>query len=383
MRRAPFWNGFVALAVALLAFGLFFAGCQTDKSSRSKTDSAEGETPRHGQFAKLPEKPNGTASSAFWDHWGDGKAELASYEGEVSRYGELRDARAVLIYVTEPHDRRDWVKDDEVEKPHRVDVLKLNRTLKFQTGIYPYAVMTSVFSPVDDWDRPRFQPTKITLNAQEWCGNVFLGLWPGPEMFFEQMHSYFDSEEDRTRKVETGEKTLYQDALPIQLRELDGPFNGGDDWEGELVPSAWHSRTGHEPLEPVDATIERSEATVDGTAVKRFVLEYGDVEITYDIESDAPHRLLRWEHSNGGHLRLQESTRLPYWKLNKRGDESYREELGLKAKFHGEGPPEAKAPGSPGGESDGGESDESDSGDETGNGDDGGEPEKRGDSDDE
>lgn len=303
--------------------------CQTDGTARSGDTSGGSEELEPGTVATLPAEPKASASSEFWDHWGDGKAELAGYKGEVSRYGELRDATVVLIYVTEPHDRRTWVKDDSVDEEHRVNVLKLNRALKFQTGIYPYSVMTSVFSPVDDWGGPRFQPKKISFTSQEWCGHVFQGIWPAAKRYLLETRSYFASEGDAKELVAVPEGTLYQDALPIQLRELDGEFNNGENWEGKLVPSLWHTRKAHVDVRPVDATIERSEAKVDGEPVTRFVLTFDDTEVTYDIEQEEPHRLLRWKHSNGGHLELMKSTRLPYWKLNNPGDESYREEIGL------------------------------------------------------
>lgn len=330
-------------SAAMLLFAL--SACESGGGTRSQAPNVD-EVSR-GSVADLPERPVEGASSDFWDHWGDGKAELSAYRGEISRYGELRSATAVLVYVTEPHDRRTWVKDDEVSDPHRVDVLKLNRTLKFQTGTYPYSVMTSVFSPVADWDRPRFQPTKITMTSQEWCGNYFAGLWPGPETALHEMRSYFGSEGDQNRRLSPPEGTLYQDALPIQLRELDGAFQGGDDWSGTLVPSLWHVRKRHIELEPVEATIERSEASLDGTPVTRFVLAYGDVEVTYDIEREAPRRLLRWSHSDGSHLRLIETARLAYWKLNRRGDESYRRELGLDPRIRDRPPTPEPETGSP------------------------------------
>jgi hypothetical protein len=345
-----------ALLSALVLGSSFASQCtsQSEKTAPSTTPSNGSQEEEDGDAVRsLPEEPKAGASSQFWDHWGDGKAELAGYEGEVSRYDELRDASMVLIYVTEPHDRRTWIKDDSVAEEQRVNVLKLNRALKFQTGIYPYSVMTSVFSPVSDWGMRRFQPTKVTLTSQEWCGQVFTGMWPLEERFRFEIRSYFASEGDEQRFVQTEGGTLYQDALPIQLRELDGPFNDGEDWQGKLVPSLWHSRKAHTEVEPVDATIERTDADLGGTEVTRFVLRYDDVEITYDIEKSYPHRLLRWKHSNGGHLRLVKSSRLAYWKLNGLGDESYRKELGLEPIIRGQPQPA------------GGESDETRNGDAT------------------
>lgn len=311
----------------LLAATLLLGSCAPNASTTGSAANASPAGP--GDMAELPNVPKASASSSFWAHWGDGNAELSGYKGELSRYGELRKAKVALIYVTEPMDRNTWIKDDAARGKARVDVLKLNHTAKFDTGIYPYSVMTSVFSPVDDWGRARFQPTKLTLTSQEWCGNVFHGVWPGPTRFRSELHSYFAGEGDDTSVVDTPKQTLYEDALFIQLRELDGAFAGGGDWEGHLVPRLWERRKAHQPLEAVPATIKRTEATLDGEPVTRFTLTYADRQVVFDIEKEHPRRILRWERSDGSHLRLSETTRLPYWKLNAPGDQAYREQLGL------------------------------------------------------
>src|SRR5262245_27484226 len=76
----------------------------------------------------VPAAPPAQASPAFWMRWGDGKAELSGYAVTASRYGAPRDGRVVLIYVTEPMDRRNWIKDDAGDVPaaDRVNVMKLN-----------------------------------------------------------------------------------------------------------------------------------------------------------------------------------------------------------------------------------------------------------------
>ena len=40
-------------------------------------------------------------SEQFKAHWFDGYAEISSYSIDQSRYGEIREGNAVLIYVTE------------------------------------------------------------------------------------------------------------------------------------------------------------------------------------------------------------------------------------------------------------------------------------------
>jgi hypothetical protein len=271
------------------------------------------------------------ATASFWSAWGDGKAELSGYKITTGRYGAPREGTLVLIFVTEPMDRRVWIKDDagDVPEGERVNVMKLNAALKFQTGIYPYSVMTSVFAPVDGASPDRFAPAKIAMTAQEWCGSVYQRLIMRPDAFDDEIRSYFHAEGDRDSKVETPPGTLYEDALFIQLRELDGPFASGKDWSGLIVPTVWSSRKAHVPLRPVAATIARVGAARDGVPVTRFKLRYGDVTKTIDVERAAPHRLLGWTTSDGERASILKTARLPYWQLHGPGDEKYLAQLGL------------------------------------------------------
>jgi len=142
----------------------------------------------------LPPVPRARATGAFRGLWFDGNAELSGYRLTTPRYGELRRGELVLIYVTEPMDRATWVKDDDAPPERRVEVLKLNESRSFLAGIYPYTVMTSTFAPIDAWGGERFAPVKISLTAQEWCGQVFQAVWPGAGRFEEQIASYFADE---------------------------------------------------------------------------------------------------------------------------------------------------------------------------------------------
>lgn len=278
---------------------------------------------------ELPPRPSATASSEFWAVWGDGRAEMSGYRGVVSRYGELRQAETVLIYVTEPHDRRTWIKDDDVSDEHRVQVLKLNHNVRFLTGIYPYSVLTSVFAPVDAYATERFAPAKVSLTAQEWCGHVFTGIWPGRDRFVYSGLSYFASEGETTESVDVPRDTLYEDALLVQLRELDGPFNGGDDWQGNLVPMLWRTRQAHEPVRAAAARITRAHEERDGTEVTRFTIQQGDYQRVIDVERALPRRIVSWSASDGEEMRLLGTSRLAYWQLNHNGEERLRQELGL------------------------------------------------------
>lgn len=282
-------------------------------------------------FTGLGRAPSAGASEAFWEHWGDGRAELSGYRVTVARYGEPRAGEMSLIYVTEPHDRRSWIKDDAVAAPNRVEVLKLIRSTQFLTGIYPYSVQAVTFAPVEAWREERFQPVRINLDVQEWCGAVSHRVWPGPGRLRSLRLSYFAGEGETLTETEIPRGTLFEDALLIQLRELDGSFNGGEDWEGWLLPDLWFLRTTRDPVEPVRATISRSLGERQGVPVTHFLLEAGDYWRRFDVETAPPRRILGWEASTGDSAELLGTERLAYWSLNAVGDESYRETLGLDA----------------------------------------------------
>ena len=89
------------------------------------------------------------SSTNFGDYWYRGLAEITSYTLQQSRYGEVHNGEAVLIFVTEDFSGQKQVKLDDPEKAGKdaIKVLKMNALRKFNTGVYPYTVMTSTFSP--------------------------------------------------------------------------------------------------------------------------------------------------------------------------------------------------------------------------------------------
>lgn len=257
------------------------------------------------------------------------------------RYGARREAEATLIFVTEPLDGRTLVKDDDAPVEHRVNALKLNFALRFQTGIYPYGVFTSVFSPVDAFDGARFDPAKITFSEQDWCGQSFVALWPDRDAFVEASHSYFPAEGDRSGRTPIPLGALYEDALYIQLRELDGPFAGGERFSGPVVRSLWHARRDHVAIAALEASIERTER--EDRVI--FVLRRSDgYERTFEIGTGPDHPLLAFRSSDGDDFQLVARTRLPYWQLHDPGDEVHRLEIGLPTGLEIAAPPRTVEP---------------------------------------
>ena len=132
-------------------------------------------------------------SNDFKSYWYQGNAEITSYQLKQARYGETHKGHAVLIFVTENISTKTQVKTDDPEEVV-TPVLKLNFTKKFNTGIYPYSMMTSSFLPVDNLNK---HALKITTSSQEWCGHTYTQLNNRNKKYDVVSHSYFDDEGDQ------------------------------------------------------------------------------------------------------------------------------------------------------------------------------------------
>ena len=156
-------------------------------------------------------------SIAFKDYWYAGKAEVNAYNLDQSRYGENRPGKAMLIFVTEGFSKSKQVKLDHPEAAgdDKVTVMKLNYTKNFVTGIYPYSMMLSAFTPVSRNQYPN--TLKVTMSSQEWCGQVFSQMNLAGNQYEVTGYSYFEQEGDNHFKFD---KTLLEDEL-FNLIRLD------------------------------------------------------------------------------------------------------------------------------------------------------------------
>ena len=285
-------------------------------------------------LATLAVVPSAHATDADFDAmWWDGRAELNGYRLTVSRYGEERRGTAVLVYVTEPFSESKRVKVDDPESNAEdvVQVLKLNLIRDFQTGIYDYNTMLSVFSRTD-----AFAPMKISFSSQEWCGQVYEELLFGKGSVHGFYASYFEGESG-PREVVAMPNGVAEDNLFILLRGLRHDYlQPGEMVVVQLLPSAFHDRLLHRPLAWVTASIARERETKTITVPAGtfesmvYVVKIGDRAGTYYVENAYPHRLIRWEMLPDVKAELLGSDRLKYWTLHHEGNESYLEKLGLK-----------------------------------------------------
>jgi hypothetical protein len=276
--------------------------------------------------------PQPASASGFWDLWKDGQAEVALYDLTQPRYGQARAGQAQLVWVAEPLTRSTRVKPDPGKHPDSdiFYVLKLNHLRKFQTGVYPYSVMTSTFTHVDpEGSRPRGAPAKVTFSSQEWCGQVFHQLLFDEQRIRQHSFSYFDGEAEQSSELAYPAQALVGDNLLTaargQLGELVTP---GQRRELPYLPTLMEVRLLHRPLAWSRVSVERDSKprSVEVPAGRFQVDSYlftspGRPDLTVWVEAGGDRRIIGWIGSDGERAVLRSSQRMEYWKLNKNGDE--------------------------------------------------------------
>jgi hypothetical protein len=276
--------------------------------------------------------PASSLSPTFSAYWMQGEAEITSYTLSQARYGELREGHAVMVFVTEPFSRSKGVKlnDPEAAGTDRVEVLKLNMTRDFNTGIYPYTVMTSVFSPISE--EVRSSPLKVTSSMQEWCGQVFTQITQIQEDRYRWVtHSYFEGEE----ADQLLSSTWLEDEIWSQIRMNPAYLPLG---EFDMIPAAHYLRFAHIAPKAVKANAGLQHEDSLSTYTITFPELQRSVAITY--RSEFPYAIESWKETypdgfgTGGQLLVTNGIKrkrmmLDYWNYNQNQHHPLRDSLGL------------------------------------------------------
>lgn len=268
-------------------------------------------------------------SDEFKQYWYAGKAELCSYDLMQARYGEIHEGSAVTIFVTEDFSKSKQVKLDNPQTAgnDKLPVLKLNLIKKFNTGIYPYSIMMSVFSPVDIDNYP--DAIKVTANVQEWCGMSFMQLNKQESSFEMNSYSYFEKEGDQSA---TFKSCIPEDQLWNLIRLSPGRLPVG---KQQLLPGSLYTRLTHIPLSVQAAVLTLQD---EGT-VSIYTIDYTTQKhtITIRFENSFPHKILGWEETFPGFdgklltttATLNKTLMSDYWAHHNNSDRVMREQLGL------------------------------------------------------
>jgi len=277
-----------------------------------------------------------TLSKGFNDYWYAGVAELTSFELSQARYGEVHKGTSVLVFVTEPFSKGKQVKLDNWRdrSEDNVSVLKLNMTKKFLTGIYPYSMMMSTFTPVSFDKYPN--TFKVTTSSQEWCGHTWMQLNLEQNQYGLKGFSYFESEGDINTQFD---KVTLEDELWTRIRQNPNALPTG---KMKLLPSTFYLRLKHREATPKQAELsleKLGESEYGNQPHMQYSINYKDRSLNIYFEQDFPHTILGWEEtyvSGFGSAEALTTTakrintiQSPYWGKNSNSDRRIREELGL------------------------------------------------------
>ena len=277
----------------------------------------------------------------FRDYWYNHGAEISRYELQQVRYGEIHRGDAVLVFVTEEMNPAIQIKADNPGSEN-IPILKLNAVRKFFTGIYPYSIMASIFTPTDVEKHPL--PLKISASTQEWCGHVYTQMNLSNEEYRVRMHSYFEKEGDRDFNID---KYMPEDAVWNLIRIAPNDLPQGDFL---MIPAAVYGRLAHRPLTP-QKTVARldpvAEKSLEGKPLVRYEINFSGEQrrVRIFFEKDFPHRIEKWEESypspgTDAKVMTTRATRThtimdAYWQHHGNKDRELLKELGLGAREMG------------------------------------------------
>ena len=261
-------------------------------------------------------------SEEFKNYWFDGKAEISNYILTQSRYGSIRKGSAVLIYVTEDFLPKKQVKANKKTK-YTQNILKLNRTKKFLTGIYPYSIMTGIFLRLGQ----NLPLIKTSTSIQEWCGQTYLQINRRKTLEITG-HSYFEEEADEMFNLKND---LTEEELWVWIRTQPKILPQG---KKELLPSLEYLRMNHKPIKFYEAILDLQ----NNDTLNIYSLYYPELKRKLSIyyEPNHPYQILKWNEYDLENEKiissavLEKMIKLPYWELNKIGDEHFRDSLNLK-----------------------------------------------------
>ncbi len=266
-----------------------------------------------------------TLSKEFKDYWYNGKAELTSYLLLQERYGEIRQGTAVTIFVAE-----DFLPDAQVKannsSEENISVLKLNQMKNFNTGIYPYSIMSSTFSPIATTGHP----LKVSNSVQEWCGQVYMQL-NNRDNFEIESHSYFEGEADQKLSLS---KTWLENEIWNLIRINPEELPTGDVM---IIPSFEYLRLRHKEIKQHNAFASLKQ----GDSITIYTLNYPNIQrqLMIFFNSAFPYEIEKWEEVNAADqndtLRLKTTAtkikrkQSAYWNENGNKFAHLRDSLGL------------------------------------------------------
>ena len=240
--------------------------------------------------------------------WGDGKAEIAVFDATERRYGIARETTVQHILVRENFSGEAQVKADDWRAAGTYPVIKLNQIITVPTGTYRYDQGHSAFWRADTGGLIKFAQT-----TNDSCGLTYKqGNFDGTRWHY-RAFTYWEGMEETDTRATAPAGALFYDELPFKLRLLDWSREGG--FSAPLMASVIGSKSDALAWAPATFTIALEADTYAVTVV------HARGQDRFVFSSTSPYQLRRWERWDDTVLTLRNSVRLPYWELNRPGDE--------------------------------------------------------------
>ena len=278
--------------------------------------------------SSIQNKNSTVTDSLFNAYWYADKAEIRTYNLTQSRYGELHQGLVTVIFVTEPISKKKGIKPDNYRNTgDHIPVLKMNLLKKFGTGIYPYSMMLSTFTPLDESEGM----IKASASGQEWCGHIFSQMNKRKKQYDVVSYSYFEEEGDTQFTLPT---IFTEDEIWSRIRLDYKSLPIGDI---KIIPGLYYTRLEQHKLEA-----EKAKATLETNKEESYyTLTYPSRERTLAITFNTafPHEIIEWEETYADKRApdkrltttaiLNKTINIDYWNYNAEKHKSIRKELGV------------------------------------------------------
>ena len=278
--------------------------------------------------SSIQNKNSTVSDSLFNSYWYADKAEIRTYNLTQSRYGELHQGLATVIFVTEPISKKKGIKPDNYRNTgDHIPVLKMNLLKKFGTGIYPYSMMLSTFTPLGESEGM----IKASASGQEWCGHIFSQMNKRKKQYDVVSYSYFEEEGDTQFTLPT---IFTEDEIWSRIRLDYKSLPIGDI---KIIPGLYYTRLEQHKLEA-----EKAKATLETNKEESYyTLTYPSRERTLAITFNTafPHEIIKWEETYADKRApdkrltttaiLNKTRNIDYWNYNAEKHKTIRKELGV------------------------------------------------------
>lgn len=263
-----------------------------------------------------PQAPGGLPLISPWliSGWEDGLAEVAEYDLQQFRYGNLHPGTATMVAVRESMGERRAVKAIAADiatatATATVPVLKLHWVRSFQTGVYRY-------------DQASFQlvrqadgiPLRWLITSHEWCGAASKSWVNGGPL---RVSSYFDGHGDVQQPLDLGSDAVPADSLWWWARAWVAA--GAKPTTLRIIPSQIEARC--IDTTPVPASISSEQGRLKNPLAAQpadvpvvvVIVRRGSLTDRLAIAADDRHAMLSWQQADGSTLSLRAIRRFAYW----------------------------------------------------------------------